>query len=146
MWFVSEVLRSGVNTYTAICVGSHEFLEDLRRRPSSDLVSDLLLAARKPIRGLQADVPHESAQSATRALEWRDDWIEKYLSAASQNGLADPPAQRRSRGRERGDWLEKYLQRCRNAQQEQDGTTSIRQRARRRLLRIETPGHGRVAG
>ena len=82
--FVTEVVRTGLNTYTVTCVGSRAFLEDLRSRSSRELVSDLLWAARRTFRSRE-DVSHHATWRRSRRLDRRDDWFSKYLEIGYEN-------------------------------------------------------------
>ena len=82
--FVTEVLPSGLNTYTVTCVGVQAFLEDLRSRSSRELVSDLLRAARGPFRSREG-VSHDTARKRPRVLDRSDDWFDKYLEISFRN-------------------------------------------------------------
>ena len=50
-WVVADVLRSGLNTHTVVCIGSREYLDDIRRGSPTirELASDLLALARRSI-------------------------------------------------------------------------------------------------
>jgi hypothetical protein len=122
VWFVTEVLRSGRNTYTVTCAGSNEFAEDVLHRRSRALASDLLAVARKTIGSQEGLVPG-TPQAHLRGYMRTDNWIEKYLSLGPQYGAQ---LALDGKGPESGesDWLDAYLQRCRN--QEQHGGASDR--------------------
>jgi hypothetical protein len=94
--FVTEVLPSGLNTYTVTCVGAQAFLEDLRSRSSTELVSDLLSAARRALRSHEG-VAHDTVPKRPRALDRSDDWFDKYLEISFEN--------RRLRDLERSDTI-----------------------------------------
>ena len=72
VWFVTEVLRSGTDTYTVECVGRRAFLQEFRERSSSDLTRDLLAAVRGPIRSLkdvaEAGSPHSRRGKVKRYI------------------------------------------------------------------------------
>jgi len=95
--FVTEVLPSGLNTYTVTGVGAQAFLEDLRGRSSTELVSDLLSAARRALRSHEGS-SHDTVRKRPRALDRSDDWFDKYLEISFEN--------RRLRDLERGDTIE----------------------------------------
>jgi hypothetical protein len=126
VWFVSEIVQSGLSTYTVTCVGEHGLLEDLPRRASRKLASDLLTAARRSIKP-DANNARDSRERRRRGL-WSDDWIERYLFLGPLYGRSDsrtfawgrrtlvPPT----------DWLETYLQRAPVRQQRK--TPSARRR------------------
>ena len=82
--FVTEVLPSGLNTYTVTCVGAQTFLEDLRTRSSRELVSDLLWVARRAFRSHER-VSHDTALKRPRGLDRSDDWFDKYLEISFRN-------------------------------------------------------------
>jgi hypothetical protein len=82
--FVTEVLPSGLNTYTVTCVGAQAFREDLRSRSARELVSDLLWAARRSFRSHEG-VWHDTARKPPRGLDRSDDWFDKYLEISFNN-------------------------------------------------------------
>jgi hypothetical protein len=79
-WFVADVILSGVSTYTAWCVDSRRYVENLRRADARDLVGDLLATARRTIR--LEDGNAGSSKSMDREL--RDSWIEMYLGTTPE--------------------------------------------------------------
>jgi hypothetical protein len=125
VWFVTEVMRSGRNTYTVVCAGSDEFTDDVMHRRSRDLATDLLSVVRKTI-GSQEGLTLETPQARPRGY-MRSDWIEKYLFLGPQYGARNAAPGNKPESDET-DWLEAYLQRCRK--QRQHGTASDRRWAR----------------
>jgi hypothetical protein len=116
MWFVSDVLQSGLNTYTVVCSGPDVFLGILRGPNSrEDLAWELLSPARKPIR-LQAEKGRDKRRRGV--LPPNNDWIEKYLGMGPEAEHAGAPSRARNSSElgahpSSDEWLETYLQRGR---------------------------------
>jgi hypothetical protein len=115
LWFVTEVLQSGRNTYTVVCAASDVFAEDVLHRRSRDLASDLLWVVRKKI-GSQEGTTLETLHAHPRSF-MRTSWIEKYLFFGPQYG-AQLAAHRNRPESDESHWLEAYLQRSRKRQHE----------------------------
>lgn len=107
--FVTDVLQSGINTYTVTCVGRRDFLDDLRQRSPASLTSELVAVTRKAI---LSNGNISSGQELYRGFRRNDAWIEKYLgyAAAQRHGQARASAKRPSRTKD--DWIQKYLGRA----------------------------------
>lgn len=114
VYFVADVLESGINTYVVTCASRRDFLEDLRQQSRAAFTSELVAVTRRPI--LSGNISDDPAQELYRGFRRDESWIEKYLgyAAMSREGHSRAPGNSSSATRPskpKDDWIETYLNR-----------------------------------
>ena len=116
IWFVTEVLQSGITTYTVECVGRRRFYELWLCRSVRDMALNLLLATRPAATIRGKPVMHRDRASRRWFGTLSEDWIEVYLARAAAGMTGETQhghLPRHERVRDGRDWIDKYLERTR---------------------------------